>query len=313
MATLTTAVVNAGYPISGAPLQVQRGTINYFSVVKNISQLYDNNTLRDTVPQTDFTSNTARNSLVYNNPVTFVALVGTTPYQSVVKYVAYTESEPIIQVEMKTNPYYYANVRLVNSSVNETKEGTVGFYHNVAVHSFATTSTELVVDPKTNLAANAINSLTLTSVNEEPIAVMNNANFNQNLGTRSVLQQDSGNVVQIFTKPFFSGVANNITGTISVASVMDTTTFNKTLGTRDGKLITTPSEEPIFVLNVANTYTNQNSPAQVVLNNVSTRIVEQNNNLGRLNSTAIQPKGTEAGNIGFAQAFGNTTIVGKWF
>lgn len=313
MATLTTAVVNAGYPTSGAPLQVPRGTTSFFSVVKNVSQYYDNNSLRATVPQTDFTASTARNSLVYNNPVTFVALVGTTPYQSVVKYVAYTESKPIIQVEMKTNPYYYANVRPVNSSVNETKEGTVGFYHKVAVHSFATTSTELVVDPKTNVTANSINSLTITSVSEEPVVVMDNKSFNTTLSTRQYIGQTSVNEEQIFTIPFYHKIANISSVSSLPVSVMNTTTFNQTLGTRDSKLITTPSEETIFVLNVANTSTNQNSPAQVVLNNISTRIVEQNNNLGRINSTAIQPKGTEAGNIGFAQAFGNTTIVGKWF
>lgn len=314
MATLTTGVVNAGFPTSGAPLQVPRGTsTGFFSVVNNVSQTYDNNSLRATIPQTNFTTSTARNSLVYNNPVTFVALVGTTPYQSVVKYVAYAESEPISIVARANNQSYYANVKQQNSAINETKEGTVGFYHKVVPHSFSTTSFELIVDPKTNITANSINSLTITAVSEEPIVSMSNSTFSQILGTRSGIVQTVSNESKIPTIPFFSVVANNIIGSVTKSSIMDTTTFNKTIGTRDSKLITTPNEEPIFVLNVANTYTNQNSPIQVAINNVATKLVEQNNNSGRIGSSLLQPKGSEAGNIGFAQAFGNTTITGKWF
>ena len=94
---------------------------------------------------------------------------------------------------------------------------------------------------------------------------------------------------------------------------MSNSSFNQTLSTRQYVAQNDITEPSIFTLNVTNTSYGQNSPIQVAINNVTTKLVEQNNNLGRIGSTAIQPKGSEAGNIGFAQAFGNTTITGKWF
>ena len=266
MAALTTGVVNAGFPTSGAPLQVKRGAMSYFSVVKNVTPTYDNNTLRGTAPQTDFTSTTARKSVTYNNSITFEKLVGTTPYQSVVKNVSFIAETPeVLTVDVKTNPFYLANILTVNSTVNETTEGTVGFYHKISSQTFSTLSIAPVVDNSTNLQNKNNNGIMVNTLNEPDVVVMDNASFDQTLSTRQ-------------------RVAMNV--------------------------ITEPS---IFTLNVTNTSYGQNSPAQVVLNNVSTKIVEQNNNLGRIGSSAIQPKGSEAGNIGFAQAFGNTTITGKWF
>ena len=266
MATLTTGVVNAGFPVSGAPAQIKRGALMYAQVVINANQIYDNNSLRATIPQTDFTTTTARNSLVYNNPVTFEKLVGTTSYQSVVKNVAYVPENPeVLTVDVKTNPFYLTNILTVNSTINETDVGAVGFYHKIVPHTFSTLSIAPIVDNSTNLQNKNNNGILVNTISEPDVAVMNNASFNQTLSTRqSVVQND----------------------------------------------ITEPS---IFTLNVTNTSYGQNSPIQVAINNVTTKLVEQNNNLGRIGSTAIQPKGSEAGNIGFAQAFGNTTITGKWF
>jgi len=266
MATLTTGVVNAGFPTSGAPLQVKRGAMSYFSVVKNVSQTYDNNALRGVIPQTDFTTTTARKSATYNNSVTFEKLVGTAPYQSVVKNVSFIAENPeVLTVDVKTNPFYLANVLTVNSTINETDVGTVGFYHKISSQTFNTSSIAPIVDNSTNLQNKNNNGILVNTISEPDVAVMTNSSFNQTLSTRqSVVQND----------------------------------------------ITEPS---IFTLNVTNTSYGQNSPIQVAINNVTTKLVEQNNNLGRIGSTAIQPKGSEAGNIGFAQAFGNTTITGKWF
>lgn len=266
MATLTTGVVNAGFPTSGAPLQVQRGAMSYFSVVKNVSQIYDNNSLRGIVSQTNFTTTTARNSVVYNNSITFEKLVGTTPYQSVVKNVSYNaESPEVLAVDVKTNPFYLANILTVNSTVNETDIGTVGFYHKIVPHTFSTSSIAPIVDNSTNLQNKNNNGIMVNTVAEPDVMVMDNASFNQTLSTRQYVAQND---------------------------------------------IVEPS---IFTLNVTNTSYGQNSPIQVSINNVTTKLVEQNNNLGRIGSSAIQPKGSETGNIGFAQAFGNTTITGKWF
>lgn len=317
MATLATGVVNAGFPTSGATVQVQRGTTPNFLVVKAAQQVYDNNTLRAVIPQTNFTANTARASLQYNNSVTFVAKVGTTPYQSIVKNVSQTSNDTsniIKAVDTKTNPYYLINILKASQvNTNESKVGTTGFYHKVAPHTYTTTLTQLAVDPKTNLAANSINSMTITCVNDEPIAVMDNSKFNQTLGTRSGVVQLTPSEEPIFTIPFFHKVTNNPTGNNVPVSVMVSTTFNQTLGTRSGITITTPNEEPVAVFNINNSVTNLNSPIQLATQPKPALIVEQNKNSGRIDSSAVQPKGTEAGNIGFAQAFGNTTIVGKWF
>lgn len=236
MATLTTGVINAGFPVSGAPAVIKRGAVSYFPVVKNASQLVNN------------------------------INVGVTRYFSVVKNQTFAaETAEVATVDVKTNPYYLSDIVKINSTINEAEVATTGFYHIIVPHTFATTSIAPIVNPNTNLTANSINSLTITVPNEDQVSVMDPVSFDMSLSTRQVTAQ---------------------------------VTF---------------SEPDIFALDVKDTYTNQNSPVQIVLNNVSSKIVEQNNNLGRIDSSAIQPKGSEAGNIGFAQAFGNTTIVGKWF
>ena len=264
MATLTTAVVNAGFPVTGAPAIIKTGAVSYFSVVKKTSHLFNDNSVPG-LPQTNFTTNT-RTSVTYALPVTFVLEVGVTPFFSVVKNQTYNAETPeVITVDVTTNPYYLTNILKVNSSINESEVATTGFYHKIVPHSFVTTSFAPIVDPNTNLTANATNSITIVT-------------------------PDEGSV-----------------------SVMDSTLFNMSLQTRQLTVQNTLTEPEIFALNVKDTFTNQNSPAQVVLNNVSAKVVDQNNNAGRINSSAIQPKGSETGNIGFAQAFGNTTITGKWF
>ena len=57
MATLTTGVVNAGFPVSGAPAVIKRGAVSYFSVVKKTTQLFNDVSLAG-VPQTTFTTET---------------------------------------------------------------------------------------------------------------------------------------------------------------------------------------------------------------------------------------------------------------
>lgn len=264
MATLTTAVVNAGFPVTGAPAVIKRGAVSYFSVVKNSTQLFNDKSVAG-IPQTNFTTDT-RKSVTYALPVTFALEVGVTPFFSVVKNQTFNaETTTVTTVDVTTNPYYLANILKVNSSINESEVGTIGFYHKIVPHSFVTSSIAPIVDPKTNLSANSINSMTIVTIDEGSVSVMDSSLFNLSLSTRQLTVQN------------------------------------------------TLSEPEIFTLNVRDTYTNRNSPAQVVLNNVSAKIVEQNNNAGRINSSAIQPKGSETGNIGFAQAFGNTTITGKWF
>ncbi len=264
MATLTTGVVNAGFPVSGAPAVIKRGSVPYFSVVKKTTQLFNDTSFAGT-PQTSFTTQ-SRTSITYALPVTFETEVGVTKYFAVVKDQTFAaETTEVLQVDVRTNPYYLTNILKVNSTINETEVGTTGFYHIIVPHTFSTTSIAPIVNPNTNLTANSINSMTISVPNVDVVSVMDPASFDLTLSTRQI-------------------------------------------GTQD-----TLSEPEIFALNVKDTYTNQNSPVQIVLNNVSSKIVEQNNNLGRIDSSEIQPKGSEAGNIGFAQAFGNTTIVGKWF
>lgn len=237
MATLTTGVVNAGFPVSGAPAVTKRGSVPYSPIVKNAAQLVNN-----------------------------INVIGVTRYFSVVKnQTVAAETTEVLQVDVKTNPYYLANILTINSAINETEVATTGFYHIIVPHTFAAASIAPIVDPNTNLTANSINSIAITVASEEAVSVMDSTFFDMSLSTRQLVAQ------------------------------------------------VTISEPDIFTLDVKDTYTNQNSPVQIVLNNVSTKLVEQNNNLGRIDSSAIQPKGSEAGNIGFAQAFGNTTITGKWF
>lgn len=270
MATLTTGVVNAGYPVSGAPAVIPRGAVSYFSIVNSACPLVNATNVRVSVfAQTDFTDTTARKSLVYNNPITNMATVRVAQYTPIVKNVAFVtysiETTRVLQVDVDTNPFYLANTVTVKSAVNETKEGTVGFYHKVAEHKYITLLKNIAVDPATNYNNIYNNGVLVNTFAESKVATMDNASFNQSLSTRQYVGQ------------------------------------------------VTLDEPNIVSLNVLNSSTNQNSPKQVVLNNVTNKIVDQNTNSGRINSSAIQPKGSEKSNIKFAQAFGNTTIVGKWF
>lgn len=285
MATLSTLVVNAGYSNAGAPTVTKRGSATYFSVTNSV-----------------------------------VPLAGVGPSTTAVKFFAttmragYDNEIPEVQpVDVKTNPYYLLGI--VNSSApnNESEVGTTPFYHKLANYSFTSGSSMVSVDPKTNTLANSLNSRTIIVVNEEQIFVINNTSFDTTLSTRQYLGQDPVTQSNILTTPFYSKIANFTYSEAEPIQVMNTTTFNTSLGTRDSKVITSVNEEQIFVLNVSDTNTNKNSPAITVTNPKPVLAVDQNTNSGRINTTAIQPKGTEAGNIGFAQAFGNTTITGKWF
>lgn len=267
MATLTTGVVNAGFPDSGATVQVPRGTMSYFAVVNStipISFLTQESS-RFVLDQPSFTTDT-RTSITYNNAfATDYKMTGVGFFSQVNSVNFIVETVPIRQVEMSTNPFYYANTLKVNSSINESQVKTIGFYGPVVAQPVIPDLREYVVDPATNY---------------------------NNINNNGIIQ-----VVPDHTQMF----------------TMDNATFNQSLDTRQYIGQTTFAESKIFALNVKDTFTNQNSPVQIVLNNVSEKIVDQNTNSGRIDSSAVQPKGTEKGNIGFAQAFGNTTIVGKWF
>ena len=310
MATLSTAVVNAGYSNAGAPTVTKRGTTAFFAVTKSVAPVVGPGLSLTSFPFNDFTT---RNSLRVVIPTTQV-VPGTTKFLGTVKSVGFTAEAPEVQtVDVKTNPYFLQGILKQSAPNNESEIGTTSFYHKIVSYSFGTNSSMISVDPKTNSVANSLNTRIITSVNEEPILVMNNSTFNQTLSTRQYVGQSPVTQSVMGTTPFYSKIANITFSEYEPIQVMNTTTFNTTLGTRDGKIITSVNEEQIFVLNVSNTSTNINSPAIVVTNPKPVLAVDQNTNSGRINTTAIQPKGTEAGNIGFAQAFGNTTIVGKWF
>jgi hypothetical protein len=310
MATLSTAVVNAGYSNAGAPTVTKRGSATYFSVTKSVVPLTGAGLSLTSFSYNDFIT---RNSLKVALPVA-QPVAGTTSFYAIIKQIGYTAEAPEVQpVDVKTNPYYLLNTQRLNGAVSESKVGTTPFYHKLANYSYSAEGRMLSVDPKTNITANSLNSRTIISVNEEPILVMDNTTFNMTLSTRQYLGQGSVTQTNIGTTPFYVKIANLTFSEYEPVQVMDTTTFNSTLGTRDGKVILSVSEEPISVINVSSRSVNINSPAIIVTNPTPVLAVDQNTNSGRIDTTRIQPKGTEAGNIGFAQAFGNTTIVGKWF
>ena len=197
MATLTTGVVNAGFPVSGAPAVIKRSSVPYFSIVKKTTQLF-NDTSFAGIPQTSFTTQT-RTSITYARPVTFELEVGVTGYFSVVKDQTFAaETAVVATVDVKTNPYYLSNILTINSAINETEVGTTGFYHIIVPHTFATTSIAPIVDPITNLTANSINSMTISVPNVDVVSVMDPASFDLTLSTRQIVAQVTTSEPNIF-------------------------------------------------------------------------------------------------------------------